>query len=299
MGDFGVLFQAGIVDGAILAVPAVAFTVQFGVTNQVNSAFAAFVTFGAYAAYTLDSRLKAPFAVTLIVSGMASAFLSLLIGSFVYAPFMRRRPQLLNNLALTFSVWLILENLFVALWGADYRQLTYSSTAGSSSVQFGPVSISQIQGLFLLIAVMTLVAMHVLLNYTRLGRSMRAMSDDHALAVVAGLRTRRITHWAWWISGLLAGIAGFIQANQLRTFDPTIGDTFIYFVFGAAILGGIGRPYGAVIGALIIGLIVEFSVPVIGATLSPVMIFAVLLFLMTVRPNGLFGATGRSHFGGA
>jgi len=297
VNEFLLLVEVGIIDGAFLAISAVGFSMQFGVTNYVNFAYASFITFGAYCAYLLDSGpLHANFLVDLVGAAIGTAALSFLIGSFVYTPFARRRPQLLFGLVLTFCMWLILDNLLLGIFGYDYRELTYTSGSASNIGQFGPFQMSPIEGVFLLVAVVTLGSVHGLLRYTRLGRSMRAMSDDHSLALVCGLNTKRIVRLTWIITGVLGGVAGFVQANQLRAFDPGIGDTYIYLVIAAVIVGGIGRPYGAALGALIIGIVSELSVPIIGAALSPVAIFGVLICLMLFRPAGLFGSTGRSQF---
>jgi branched-subunit amino acid ABC-type transport system permease component len=294
------LVEVGLIDGAILAISAVGFSMQFGVTNYANFAYASFISFGAFTAYYLDSQsFHVNFVLALVGAAIATAGLSFLIGTFVYTPFARRRPQLLYGLVVTFSMWLILDNVLTAKWGGQYYQLSYSSGGGSNVYRWGPFQITPNEVLFVVIAAVGLGCVHYLLRYTRLGRSMRAMADDRALALVCGLDTAAITRWTWIITGVLAGVAGFVQANHIRTFDTGIGDTYIYLVLAAVVLGGIGRPYGAVLGAVIIGLVSELSVPLIGAALSPVVIFAVLAVLMLYRPNGLFGATGRSHFGNA
>jgi branched-subunit amino acid ABC-type transport system permease component len=128
---------------------------------------------------------------------------------------------------------------------------------------------------------------------------MRAVSDNKELAAACGLDIRSVTYASWLISGLLAGLAGVMLAIHSHTFDTTLGDTNIYLVFGAVVIGGIGRPAGAVAGAVIIGLSTQWAVPVIGAALSPTVVFALLVLLMIFRPNGVFGSTGRSQFANA
>ena len=87
-----------------------------------------------------------------------------------------------------------------------------------------------------------------------------------------------------------------VQALQAHSFQPNLGDTFVYLVFASVVIGGIGRPLGAVFGAVIIGLVTQLAVPIVGAAVSPVAVFVVLVALMIFRPSGLFGSTGRSAF---
>ncbi len=294
------LVQVGLIDGAILAISATGFTMQFGVTNYANFAYGSFISLGAFTAYAVDTQPQRPgFLVALVGAAIATAAVSFLVGVFVYTPFTKRRPQLLYGLVVTFSMWLILDNVLTAIWGGRYYQLSYSSGNGATVYNVGPFQITPNDLLFVVVALVALACVHLLLRYTTLGRSMRAMADDRSLATVCGLDTNAITRWTWIITGALAGLAGFVQADHIRTFDTGIGNTYIYLVLAAVVLGGIGRPYGAVLGALIIGLVSELAVPIIGAALSPVVIFAVLAFLMLYRPTGLFGATGRTHFGNA
>ncbi len=297
MHDFLLLLGFGLVDGMILAVPAVAFTMQFAVTNVVNFAFGAFITFGAFMAFTSDQYLHLGLWQAFLVSGIMAALLSYAVGRFIYAPFFQRRPQVLFALVLTFSTWLIMSNLNLILWGSTPRQLSYLDV-DQSPVALGPFTISSNDLVFVLIAIVVMLAVHVLLRYTRLGRSMRAIADDKSLAKVCGINTGRITDVTWLVTGFLAGIAGVIEAMTARSFDTSLGDTYIFLVFGAAILGGVGRAYGAMIGALIIGVASQLAVPIIGSADSPVVVFAILVALMMFRPEGILGATGRVSFSG-
>ena len=301
MSTYFPLFIYGLIDGAILAVAALGFTLQFGITNMVNFAYGEFITFGAYAVVLVNTLGYHPnFWVTLILGGVGGAMISFAIGSFIYGPFFRRRSQLLYSLVLTFAMSLILMNVYLAIWGGGFRQLsTTSFPAGGTDVhQFAGVAVTTLQLLFVLFAIVCLAAAQCLLKFTHLGKSMRAIADNRDLATVCGLNLRLITNITWVITGFLAGGAGIVEALQTSTFGPTLGDTFIYLVFASVVLGGIGRPVGAVVGAVIIGLVTQMSVPIVGSDVSPVAVFAILAILMLFRPQGLFGATGRTSFAG-
>lgn len=298
MKELPLLIEFGVIDGAILAVAALGFTLQFGITNMVNFAYGEFITFGAYGVVITNSLgLRSNFWEALLVGGASVALLSFCVGQFVYGPFFRRRREILYTVALTFGMSLILVNTYIAIWGYDPRQLLDSYPSGANDVHsIGPFLVTTLQILFVLFAAVCLVVVHGLLKYTRLGKSMRAISDNRDLAAACGLNIGRITGVTWLVTGFLAGVAGVIQALQSHNFDPTLGDTFVYLVFAAVILGGIGRPWGAVIGAVILGLVTQLAVPIVGAAVSPVAVFVVLIGLMLFRPNGLFGTTGRTSF---
>ncbi len=296
MHTFLLITEFGIVDAFILVVACIGFSLQFGVTNYVNFAYAAFITFGAYMAYAVDSTFHVNLALAFVGAALSTGLLAFVIGRFVYGPFVKRRPQLLFVLVLTFAVWSILDAAYLIIWGTDYKQLTFNL---QDTYLVGPFNITSGEILFILVGLGTLVAVHSTLRYTRLGKQMRAMSDDLSLARVCGLNTQRITDITWAISGALAGIAGVIQAIQASSFTTSLGDNFVYLIFAAVTFGGIGRIYGAVVGALVIGLTIQLTVPVIGAALSPGMVFVVLVAMMLVRPNGLLGPTGRTVFGHA
>ncbi len=288
----------GVIDGAVLAVAAVGFTLQFGVTNYVNFAYGGFVTFGAYMAVVAGGpQLGLPIWASLIAAALLTGLLSFVIGRFVYTPFFLRRPQLLFALAVTFAVSLILASVWQSIWGVTYRELIYG---GAEVHALGPFLVTTAQLAFVGLAVVSLLAVHVLLTYTKLGRTMRAMSDDRNLAMACGLDTNRTTSLTWLICGFLAGTTGVVQAMQQHTFNTNLGDTYLFLIITAAVLGGIGSSYGAVIGALIIGVTAQLAVLVVGAALSPVVVFIILVFLMVARPSGLLGASNRaSAFGNA
>src|ERR1700693_3214823 len=135
----------------ILAIPAVAFTMQFSVTNVVNFAFGEFITFGAFMALTADQHLHLNLWEAFIFAGVASAILSYVVGHFIYPPFFRRRPQVLYALVLTFGMSLILANVNLATWGSLPQQLSYVSYT-ESVLSLGPFTITPTQISFVFVA---------------------------------------------------------------------------------------------------------------------------------------------------
>lgn len=294
--QFFLLFGTGIVDAAILAPACLGFSLQFGITNYVNFAYGEAMTFAAFMAWVFGvDKFHLSFVPNLLVASFATAVFSLLIGAFLYTPFYNRRPQLLYLLVLTFATALILASAYVVVWGEQPHVLTYPAGA-DTRLYIGPFLVTNLELIFVAIAIAILVAVYALLHYTRLGKIMRAMSDDRSLATVCGLPINFVSNATWFITGFLGGVAGVVLGLHSYGFDTTLGDSFVYLVFAAVIIGGIGRSTGAVVGALIIGLVFELSSLIVGSALTPVAVFAALVLIMLFRPEGLLGATGRSAF---
>jgi branched-chain amino acid transport system permease protein/neutral amino acid transport system permease protein len=134
-----------------------------------------------------------------------------------------------------------------------------------------------------------MVALHVMLRYTRLGKAMRATAANVGLARSCGISTDRVTAIACVLSGLLCGAAGVAFAINISTFEHTSGSELLLVVIAAAVLGGVGQPYGAMLGALVIGVASELAA-LISPDLKQVMAFAILALMLLVRPNGLIPA---------
>lgn len=286
----------GLIAGATLAIAALGFNLQFGVVNYANFAYGPFLTFAAYMAYTFNgSVFHFGFWGGEVGGVVATAALSFLIGQFVFTPFFKRRPQLLFGLAVTFSAAVVMDSAFTGIWGSYVREVA-APTGALGVHHFGSVYITNLDISFVVLALLIFFLTWLTLSRTRLGRSMRAMSDNTDLAQVCGLPTGRITGITWILTGALAGIAGVVYQLQVHSFDPTMGDQVFYLLVAAVIFGGIGRPLGAVLGAIAIGLVSQLSVLVVGEAYSTVSVFVVLVVLILARPDGIFGPRARSVF---
>ncbi len=287
-GDIPALVVFGIVDAAVLAVAAVAFTLQFGVTNYFNFGYSEWLTFGAYVALVLNVQLlQLNIWVAMVLAGLATAAMSFAMNRALFLPFVRRRPEALYILIVTLAVGLLMNNAYIAIWGTEYQQFQTDTPVFH---QIGAAGLTTEQLAFLGIAFVLMLGTHALLQYTKLGRSMRAIADDRTLAVVCGLDPARLADLTWLMTGFMAGVAGVILAMQVHTFSTDVGGNFTYLIFPAVIIGGIGRAYGAMVGALIIGLVTALGVLLIPAALTPTLIFVGIVAIVLFRPQGLLGS---------
>lgn len=266
-------------------------TLQFGITNFVNFAYGDFLTLGAYFSWVANVKLHLSIWVSMLIGSLGMGLAAVLLNHFVIGPFARRFSNLFYVLIVTFGLSLILLNLIQAIWGPNYQQY---NVATQSPLHLGPFLLTTDQLIIIGIGVAAMAAVHLLLTRTKLGKAMRAMSDDTSLAMVSGINTRAITAITWFLTGALAGLAGTVLGLNISSITPSTGETFLFVIFAAVILGGIGKPYGAMLGALIIGLATEMSAVVINAAYKLDVAFVLLVIVVLVRPQGLLATKGKA-----
>lgn len=280
----------GVVTASVLALASVGLSLQFSVTNFVNFAYGDYAALGAYLALVAVQH-HLPIAVAAALAGGGMALVSLLLYRLVFRPFVRGGSRLLTILIVSVGLSLMLQGVMSAIWGSGFQ--TYGLTA-QTPVHLGPVELTPQQLIIIAIAVSALVSLHLLLRYTTIGKTMRAMSDNRDLAEVSGINTTRVTDLTWLLSGLLVGVAGVVLAINTSSFTPVLGTQFLFLVFAAVILGGIGKVYGAMIGALIIGVTTEVAAGYVGSAYADAAAFGLMIALLLVRPSGLFAARGKA-----
>ena len=165
------------------------------------------------------------------------------------------RPPVITLIA-TLGLSLILQNMLIIIFGAANQ--VYAINQGSPH-HIGPFLLTDAEILVTLSAAAVATALYVLLQYTTFGKALRAVSDNRELARVSGIPARRVVTATWGIAGLIAGFAGFVLAETIGTFGPSLGFGYLLITLAAAVAGGLGRPYGTVAGALLVGLVLELA----------------------------------------
>jgi branched-subunit amino acid ABC-type transport system permease component len=184
----------------------------------------------------------------------------------------------------TIAVSLIVQNGLQAIWGSSFFSLKFSS---GSSYHLSSMVFTSSQLGIMGIAVAAMVAIYAMLRFTKLGKAMRATAADPVLARSCGIATDRVIDVAWLMSGALCGIAGIALAMNVTSFTSTTGGQFLIAIVAAAVLGGVGQPYGAMLGALTIGITSEVAAGLIAPSYKQVVAFAVLVLVLLVRPQGI------------
>src|SRR5262245_42328965 len=274
----------GLVTGGILALPSVAFSLLWKLLRFPNFAVSTYLTVGAFAAFAVNYgwgwRIEWAWLAALAVT----ATVAWAVDRVVFRPLRGRRPFCLALASI--GVAFFLENAVRFIWGNDYR--SYDVPVTRASVWQG-LRVGQEQLVILAVTVVLMLLVQAFLARTRLGIAMRASADNPLLARVKGLPTERIVGLATLGGGALAGGAGVFLGLD-TTIDPLLGAGLIITVFAASILGGIGSAPGALLGALIVGIMEEVSTIAIPPTYKSAVGFVIILAALLIRPRGLLGA---------
>jgi branched-subunit amino acid ABC-type transport system permease component len=276
----------GLVTAAVLALASVGFTLQFAVTNVLNLAYGGVMIVAAYAAYILNEH-GVNIWIAVLAAILAGAVLSIVLNNLIYTPFAKRGTSPIAMVIVALGMTLILEFGTQAVAGPT--NVSYAMSQGAT-VKLGSIQLTVAQLVIIALAIVVMVLVHGLIRYTRLGKAMRATAANPDLARNCGIRTARVITLTWLISGALCGLAGATFAINSGTFGATSTDIFLVLILAAVFLGGPGQPYGAMLGALVIGLATEVSASIIVSDYKDVIAFVILLAMLAVRPNGLLGA---------
>ena len=277
----------GLVTAAVLAIAAVGFTMQFAVTDVLNLAYGAVMIGSAFVAYWLN-QAGVNVWLGLLVAAVAGAVASVLLNRGIYAPFQRRGSAPITLVIVSLGMTLIIEFGLQAIVGGT--SVSYTMSQGPT-VKAGGLVLTTVQLVIIGLSVVVMAAVHGLLRYTKLGKAMRATAANRSLARNCGIRTDRVITLTWAVTGALCGVAGTVFAMNNGSFGATSADLFLVVILAAVFLGGPGQAYGAMAGALIIGLATEISAAYINPSYKYVVAFGVLLIVMAVRPGGVLGAT--------
>ena len=285
----GALAQAttnGLVTASYFALGAVGLTLVYGILKLVNFAHGDLLTFGAYMAFVANVALGLPLVAAILFAFAITAALGVAFELTLWRPMRARGAGLLQLLLIAIGLAFILRNGIQFFAGTQPRSLRVDVV---DSVSVLGVRIGQTELLSIVVGFAVLVLVGLMLRYTSLGRQMRALSDDFDLAEVTGIDTGRVVVYTWILAAGLAGLAGVLYAAALGTMTPNLGFLLLLSLFAAVILGGIGNAYGALAGGVVLGLVQEWSTLFVAARWKVAVGFVVLILVLIVRPQGIFG----------
>ena len=280
--DLQLIFN-GIAVGSILALAAIGLTLTYGILNLSNFAHGDFMTLGAYLTWLAnDSGLNIWLAMTL---GAVGTILAMLIAEYLlWKPMRDRRASDTTLIIISIGLALFIRNGILLLYGGS-NQLYLLPVI--PALEFGDLRIAYYRLVVIGLAIAAIVALHLVLQNTKIGKAMRAVADNIDLARVSGINVERVVLWTWVITGVLTAFAGGMY-GLIAVVRPNMGWFLILPMFASVILGGIGNPYGAIVGALIIGIAQELSVPILGSEYKLAVALAIMIVILLVRPQGLF-----------
>lgn len=285
------LLVEGIKFGAIIAITAVGLSLVFGTTRLINFAHGEYVTFGAVAAFYLSSA-GGPLPLVL-AAVLAMGLTALLAGGIeltVWRPMRRKGTGLIQMFIVAIGLSLLLRHVIQVVFGPSRRQ--YNEYSLQTAWDFGLFRITPRDAIITLLAFAVMAGVALMLQKTRIGKAMRAVNDNRDLARASGIDVDRVVMIVWLLGGALAGLGGVLYGLSERVY-PEMGFTLLLMMFAAVILGGLGSAYGAMLGALCIGIITQMSNLWFPSSLQYMWALLVMILVLLVRPQGLLGRRER------
>ncbi len=283
-------FADGVRLGLVIAMCSVGLSLIFGTTGLTNFAHGEMVTFGAMVAYAINSAgvhivLAAPLAV------VAGGLFGYALDGLGFSKLRKRGVGLISQMVITLGLSIAFKNLF--LWrfgGRDKPYLNYTNQVGK---RFGPVVMTQRDFVITILAIVVLVLVAMTLQYTRLGKATRAVSDNVDLASATGINSAKVIRIIWVAGGALAALGGVFRGLDEQV-GWDMGTALLFLMFAGITLGGLGSAYGALVGGFVIGVLVEmstlFGVP---TELKRVPALVILILILLIRPQGILGRSQR------
>ncbi|MGA9377352.1 MAG: branched-chain amino acid ABC transporter permease [Phormidium sp.] len=281
------LFVNGIAVGSVIALAAVGLTLTYGILRLSNFAHGDFMTLGAYFTWLANTAAGINIWLSMMLGAVGTVGAMLLSEKVIWSPMRDRRATSTTLIIISIGLALFIRNGIIFIWGGGNQSYDLPVV---SAIELLGIRIAFYRILVVIMAILAIVALHLLLQNTKIGKAMRAVADNVDLARVTGINVERVVIWTWVIAGSLTALGGGMY-GLITAVRPNMGWFLILPMFASVILGGIGNPYGAIAGALIIGLVQELSVPFLGSEYKLGVALLMMIIVLLIRPQGLFKGT--------
>ncbi|MDK8233623.1 branched-chain amino acid ABC transporter permease [Aerococcus christensenii] len=275
----------GVALGSIYALMALGYTMVYGIIGLINFAHGDIYMVGAFVGFSLVTTAGVGVFSALIISMIFTALLGVIIERIAYKPL--RGSTRIAALITAIGVSMLLQNVMIALKGPEVR--AFPADLPALSLNFGSFSINSQQLLILVVTIVLMIALQVIVQKTKLGQAMRAVSVDDQAAQLMGINANTIISFTFLIGSALAGAAGVLVGIYYNSLSPLMGVNIGTKAFVAAVVGGIGSIPGAMCGGLIIGLVETFVAMIGLSTWKDAVVYAILIVILLVKPTGLLG----------
>jgi neutral amino acid transport system permease protein len=288
------LIANGLVTGSIIAIAAIGLSLVYGILKIVNFAHGDFLTFGAFMAFLANITWGTNMVLAVVFAMLATAALGVVLEFVLWRPIRKKGAGIISLFIVAIGLALVLRHVIFMIWGSRPRRYDVDvfQVYDLSPI---PIRLSLSQIIVIAVAFTAIAAVGLMLARTRLGKSMRALSDNRDLAQATGIDVDRVTLYTWILGAGLAGLGGVLQALVQNAFNPNMGFFLLLPIFAAVVLGGVGSAYGALAGGITLGLMMEIStwnvLPAGGVNpvYKPVVAFTVLILVLLFRPQGVLG----------
>jgi branched-chain amino acid transport system permease protein len=273
----------GIVVGSLYVLVALGLTLIYGVLVQINFAHADIVTLGAFTAYFVTSLLSGNYFAGIAVALIVGAVLGWMINAAIFAPLRSRHSELLPLIA-TIGISIMLQNAMLLLFGPI--PYAFNTPYSSTVIRLGSVFFTLQNLLIILVSAVTIALLYAFMKFTFLGKALRAVSQDYETAALVGINPNFLIMLTFIIASALAGMSGALLGPVL-VLTPFAGTSVIVKAFAIVIIGGFGNVEGTIIAGLIVGLIESYTTQFLDPGLIDIVVFALLLVMLALRPTGL------------
>jgi neutral amino acid transport system permease protein len=283
----------GIRFGLVIGITGIGLSLIFGTTGLTNFAHGELVTIGAVIAWTLNVILGLQLIGAAVLAVVAGAALGAANDLMIWRPMRRRRAGLIAQLVISIGLALALRYVVLIFFGG--RSESFADYTNQVERNYGLISITDKDLATIVISLVVLVGIALLLQRTQIGKAMRAVSDNRDLAASSGINVERVVLFVWILAGALAALGGvlFGLSELGGTVQYEMGFNLLLLMFAGVILGGLGTAYGALVGCLIVGVLVQVSAQIIPVDLKYLGGLAVLIVILVIRPQGLLGSRAR------
>jgi branched-chain amino acid transport system permease protein len=274
--------------GSIYALIAMGVAMIYGVMNVPDFALGAKAMLGGYVAFFITAILHQAYGLALVGSIVVLAVLGLGVERLIFRPLTKAPP--INGFISAFGLLLVFENFALIAFGSTYRRIL--SPYDRQMIEIFGANLTMQRLLVVVIAIVLMISLHIFIKYTTIGTAIRAVAQNRRGALLCGIHNERIAGVTMAIGSGLAGVAGAL-VGPIAMVYPTMGDGLIVKAFVITILGGMGSIFGAIVGGYILGLIEALGAMYISVDYKDAFAFAVLVLVLAIRPQGLFGRSQR------
>jgi branched-chain amino acid transport system permease protein len=275
---------SGFTIGCIYGLAALGLVLIYKTTDVVNFAQGEMAMFTTFISYILLSKYGFPYYTTFGLSLLFAVVLGIVVHQIIMRPV--QKAPMLNQIVLTLALYMFLRGIAGIIWG--HIPVGYPEAVPGEPYQFGQVFIKPNELFVIGVSVFLMIVFYMLFQYTKIGLAMRAAAQDVGTAQLMGVKVLGIFTCTWAIGSLLGGVAGMLIA-PITFLDPNMMQEISILAFAAAVLGGFVSLPGAVVGGLFIGIFENLVATYISTELKTPLVFLLIIFILYVRPNGLFG----------
>ena len=273
----------GVVLGSLYVLVALGLTLIYGVLVQINFAHADIVTLGAFTAYFVTHLFSGNYFAGIAAALVVGAILGWLVNAVIFAPLRERANELLPLIA-TIGVSITLQNVMLVLLGPI--PYAFDTPYSNNVIRFGGIFLTVQSVLIIMMSTIAIGLLYAFMKFTTLGKALRAVSQDRETAALMGINPNQLIMLTFVIASALAGMSGAMLGPVL-VLTPFAGATVIVKAFAIVIIGGFGNVEGTIIAGLIVGLIESYTTQFLDPGLIDIVVFALLLLMLAVRPTGL------------